>query len=123
MEKNWIKEIKEAVRVAMNKGLKIQKYYYIIDEKERNKYYYRIYTNNDFNIDISIEPSTIILTTPKGRACFNVNLTKRDFLELDAISLSIEEYNEDMAISEFEEFISDKKKEITNINDLDNDEE
>ena len=122
MEKNWIEEIKEFIRKAMNKGLKIQKYYYIIDEKKRNTYYYRIYKNNDFNIDISIEPSTIILTTPKGRAHFNVNLTKRDFLELDAMSLSIEEYNEDMAISEFENFFEEEQNPVS-IDDLNDDDE
>ena len=38
------------------------------------------------------------------------------------LGLSIKEYNKDMAISEFEEFISDKKEEITDIDNLDDDE-
>ena len=42
---------------------------------------------------------------------------------MQALQLSIKEYNEDMATSEFEEFISDKKEKITNINDLDNEDD
>jgi hypothetical protein len=113
MEKNWIEKIKEAVRIAMNKGLNIEIYSdsYVVIEIEGHINFYFI--NNCFNKII----------TPRGYIKIEYTLTDREKLELQALILSIKEYKEDMAISEFEEFISDKKEEITNINDLDNDEE
>ena len=115
MEKtNWIEKVKEAVRIAMNKGLNIEIYIdpsYIIEiEIEDNIHFYFI--DDNFKI-----------ITPRGYIKIEYTLTDREKLELQALILSIKEYKEDMAISEFEEFISDKKEEITNINDLDNDEE
>lgn len=112
MEKNWIEKVKEAVRIAMNKGLNIEIYSdpYVVIEIEGHINFYFI--NDCFKI-----------ITPRGYIKIEYTLTDREKLELQALILSIKEYKEDMAISEFEEFISDKKEEITNINDLDNDEE
>ena len=121
MERNWIEEIREFIRKAMNKGFRIKSYHILLDD---NKNYYDIrVSKDDLVIKFAIDSSKIRLETSKGEACFDVTLSKRDFLDLDTIMLSVEEYNEDMAISEFEEFISDKKEKITSINDLDNDEE
>lgn len=114
MEKtNWIEKIKEAVRVAMNKGLNVRT------------------GSVDFPYTIAIEDQICVhifkegisISTPNGYIYINHSITDREELEIKALTLSIKEYKEDMAISEFEEFISDKKEEITNINDLDNDEE
>ena len=43
-------------------------------------------------------------------------------MELDALVLSVEEYKEDMAMSEFNSFFNEMDK-PTDINDLDNDDE
>ena len=55
MEKNWIEKVKEAVRIAMNKGLNIEIYIdpsYIIEiEIEDNIHFYFI-DDNFFFIDI-----------------------------------------------------------------------
>jgi hypothetical protein len=120
MEKtNWIEKIKEAVRVAMNKGKHIDTYY----DDALDMRGFRIEVDDDSSISIDFFKGAIIIYTRNGCLHVNYDLTDRDKLELQALALSIKEYKEDMAISEFEEFISDKKEEITNINDLDNDEE
>ena len=111
MEKNWIEKIKEAVRVAMNKGLNIQ--------KVSGGFPYNIVIKNQIYIYIFKEG--ISINTLKGHIYINYSLTEREELEIQALCLSIKEYNEDVAISEFEEFISDKKEEITDINNLDDD--
>lgn len=113
MEKtNWIEKIKEAVRIAMNKGLNIQR-------SKGDLPYYSIAIKNQIYIYIFKEG--INITTSKGYIHIDHSLTDREELEIQALCLSIKEYNEDMAISEFEEFISDKKEEITDINNLDDD--
>lgn len=48
-------------------------------------------------------------------------MTDRESLEIQAMFLSVKEYSEDMAVSEIEEFISEKKEEITDIDNLDDD--
>lgn len=112
MEKtNWIEKIKEAVRIAMNKGLNIQ--------KGSGGFPYSIVIKNQIYIYIFEEE--ISISTSKGYICINHSLTDREELEIQALCLSIKEYNEDMAISEFEEFISEKKEDITDINNLDDD--
>lgn len=112
MEKtNWIEKIKEAVRVAMNKGLNIQ--------RSRGGFPNSIVIKNQ--IYIYIFKDSISINTSKGYISINYSITEREQLEIQALLLSIKEYNEDMAISEFEEFISDKKEEITDINNLDDD--
>ena len=113
MEKNWIEKIKEVVSVAMNKGLNIQ--------GSSNDFPYTIVIRN--KIYTYIYKDEINIGTSKGYIHIDYSITDRDDLELRALILSIKEYNEDMAISEFEEFISDKKKEITDINDLDNEDD
>lgn len=116
MEKNWIEKIRKAVRVAMNKGLIIKGVY-----QELLKYY-SFTIEGGFEFFIDLDSNNITIHTKKGYLFEKYSITDRDDLELRALTLSIKEYNEDIAISEFEEFISDKKEEITNINDLDNDE-
>ena len=117
MEKNWIEKIKEAVRVAMNKGKHIDTYY----DDDLVMRGFRIEVDDDSSISIDFFKEGINIFTRNGYLYVNYNLTDRDKLELQALALSIKEYKEDMAISEFEEFISDKKEDITNINDLDDD--
>lgn len=122
MEKNWIEEIKEFIRKAMNKGLKIRNYRYT--ENDDNTIYYEIniFCNN-LAIRITINKEEICIETPNGYANFNINLTKRDLLEIDAMMLSIEEYNEDMALTEFNNFFGEEENKVVNINNLDNDDE
>ena len=120
MEKtNWIEKIKEAVRVAMNKGKHIVTYY---DDVSTMRIF-RIEVDDDSNISIDFFKDVFIIHTRNGYLRIDYNLTDRDKLELQALALSIKEYKEDMAISEFEEFISDKKEKITSINDLDNEDD
>ena len=121
MEKNWIEEIKEFLRKAMNKGLKINAYHTLVGDDSTDYYEFRVI--GDSIIEFIIEPSRITLETKKGTAYFDKDLSKRDFLELDAMVLTIEEYNEDMAISDFNNFFGDEENKVVNINDLDNDDE
>ena len=116
MEKtNWIEKIKEAIRVAMNRGLNIQ--------KSSRGFPYSIVIKNQ--ICIYIFKEEISINTSKGHICIKHSLTDREELEIQALYLSIREYNEDMAISEFNEFISADKKEDSKltINDLDNEDD
>jgi len=116
MEKtNWIEKIKEAVRVAMNKGLFIEGTY-----QELLKYYF-FTIEGGFEFFIYLDTNSISIHTKKGNLLEKHSLTDREKLEIQALILSVKEYNEDMVISEFDEFISDKKEEITNINNLDDD--
>lgn len=121
MEKNWIEEIKEFLRKAMNKGFKISAYHTLVGYNNIDYYDFRVVGNSE--IEFIIEPSKIILETKKGTAYFDKDLSKRDFLELDAMVLTIEEYNEDMAISDFNNFFGEEENKVVNINDLDNDDE
>ena len=112
MEKtNWIEKIKEAVSVAMNKGLNIQ--------KGSGGFPCSIVIKNQIYIYIFKEG--ISISTLNGYIHIDHSLTDREELEIQALILSIKEYSEDMAISEFEEFISEEKK-ITDINNLDDEE-
>jgi hypothetical protein len=115
MEKtNWIEKIKEIVYTAMNKGLKIR---YDLDE-------IKIWTDKYFpSYIIEFNNNRISLKTPKGFINIFYSITDRDDLELRTLLISIKEYQEDMAISELEEFISNKeeKEKITDIDNLDDD--
>ena len=122
MEKNWIEEIKKFVHKAMNKGLKIKAYHTLMGDNSRDYYEIRIFKESSV-IEFIIEPTNFCLDTSKGTAYFDLTLNKRDLLELDAMILSIEEYNEDMAISDFNNFFGDEENKVVNINDLDNDDE
>lgn len=119
MEKrNWINTIIEIIRTAMNKGLHIKGYKFEVSDCLYN---FDIYINNNEEIQISILNNCIIINTPKGHKSIDYKMTDRENLEIQAMFLSVKEYNEDMAISEIEEFISEKKEEITDINNLDDD--
>ena len=120
MEKNWIKTIIEIIRTAMNKGLHIKGYK---SEVFGRLYDFNIYINNNEEIQIAITTSYIMINTPKGHKSIDYKMTDRENLEIQAMFLSVKEYSEDMAISEFNEFISDKENKPKDINDLDNDEE
>jgi len=118
MEKtNWIEKIKEAVRIAMNKGLILSGY----EDKCEGVFQFYIGNNNDEKIIILCFNKAIAINTKRGNIRIEYTLSDRDKLELQALALSIKEYNEDMAISEFNEFISDKKEKVTDINNLDDD--
>lgn len=116
MEKNWIKKIIEVIRVAMNKGLNI-------DVVEWSNTLLRYCVEIDDNIQINIYTEHIVISTSKGRIEIQHKCTDRENLELQAMKLSIKEYREDMAISELEDFISEKKEGIVTINDLDNEDD
>jgi len=122
MEKNWIEEIREFVRKAMNKGLRIVAYHTIMGDDSRDYYEIRVFKENSV-VEFIVEPTNLCLRTSKGTADFNLTLSKRNLLELDEMILSIEEYNEDMAISDFNNFFGDEENKVVNINDLDNDDE
>lgn len=118
MEKtNWIEKIKEAVRVAMNKGLFIEGKY-----QELLKYYF-FTIEGGIEFFIYLDSNVMSIRTKKGHLSEKYSITDRDDLELRTLVLSIKEYNEDIAVSEFEEFISNKENRPKDINDLDNDDE
>ena len=122
MEKNWIDEIREFIRKAMNEGLRVRAYNTLIGEENIKHYEIRVFKENSI-IGFTIETSKIRIETPKGELYTDVYLSKRDLLELDAIILSIEEYNSDMALTEFENFFKKDENKPKDINDLDNDED
>lgn len=120
METNWIEKIKEAIRVAMNKGLFLAEY------KDKCEEFFQFYIEeNSEKIVISCFKKTINISTKRGTIRIEHTLSDRDKLELQALILSVKEYREDMAISEFNEFISADKKEGSKltINDLDNEDD
>lgn len=113
MEKtNWIEKIKKAVRIAINKGL---------DITSNGCTGISIYHENYKSIQFDVYTDHIIIITPKGFISIKHLLTDREKLEMQTLFLCIKEYREDMAISEFEEFISNRKEDITDINNLDDD--
>ena len=111
---NWIEKIKEFIRKAMNEGLKIKKL------KLANYFEFSI-IKEESNITFIFCDNYIHINTPKGETKFPLDLTKRDILELDTIVLSIEEYNEDMAMMEFNNFFGDEDNKPTTIDNLDDD--
>ena len=111
MEKNWIEKLKEAIRIAKNKSMYLSAY-----EDEDFSYTFNI--DNKMDITFYSDCKKIHIRTPKGMLYSDCTLTDRDKLELKGLILSIKEYKEDMAISEFEEFISKKENKIVDINDL-----
>ena len=116
--KSWVERIIEFVRNAMNEGLSIYKY------KDEDCYTIRIVRNNSLNetFDINIREDRISINTPNsGFVVIEVELSKRDKLELDAVMLSIEEYKEDVAITEFNNFFKKDNNSPTTIDNLDDD--
>ena len=118
MERNWINIIIKIIRTAMNKGLHIKGYK---SEVFGRLYDFNIYINSNEEIQIAISNSHIIINTPKGQKSIDYKMTDRENLEMQAMFLSVKEYNEDMAISEIEKFISEKENKPKDINDLDDD--
>ena len=118
MEKNWIKEIIEFVRNAMNEGL------HVWGGEYNDNYQIRIIRNHSLNeaFDFSIHKDHITISSPTGFITIEYKLSERDELEIKAVMLSIKEYREDMAISEFEHFFKTNDEPKT-VNDLDDDDE
>ena len=114
MEKNWIEKTKEAIEIAMNKKKPIGAYY----DKDNDAIGFRIKVD-DYDIHIDFHHQKLSVYTRNGYMCIDYNLTDRNKLELQDLVLSVKEYKEDMAISEFENFIS-KKEEMEKITDIDN---
>ena len=121
MEKNWIDEIREFVRKAMNKGLLIDAYKGNTPWKEDCSIY-NFDIEHKVCITFHVWNNSLRIATEHGDLKVTYKLSKRDELELDALILSVEEYKEDMAMSEFNSFFNEMDK-PTDINDLDNDDE
>lgn len=119
MEKNWIKEIRDLVYKAMDKGLKIKGDAYPWSEK-----YYQIdiiKENSSLSLGISVDNGELHITTDKGYIEIKLNLSEREALELESLILSIKEYNQDMAISEFNNFFKEEEAKTPGIDDLNDD--
>ena len=88
--------------------------YYHISIKTTKDSFYKVF-------DITICKDNICIESPTGFVKIENKLSERDELEIRAIILSIKEYNEDMAISEFENFFrkDDKPTTIDNLDDDD----
>ena len=126
MEKNGIEETKEFIRQAMNKGLIINAYRGLtpwIDEESGKDISFNFEVNNGEIIFISFFnfDNTITINTTHGFCKFEYKLSERDILELDALILSVKEYREDMALSEFNNFFkgTDTPQSIDNLDDDD----
>ena len=113
-KKNWIKESIEFIREAMNKGLRISPSYF--DE------YSQFNIDNEIYIAMSFEDNRFGLITPKGKLDIPYEYSERDKLEIKAMYLTVQEYREDMAISEFEHYFKTDNEPKT-VNDLDDDDE
>lgn len=114
MEKNWIKKVIEFLREAMNKGLRISSSYF--------DNYSQFIINNEIYIAMFFEDNKFVLTTPKGKLNIPYEYSERDKLEIKAVYLTVQEYKEDMAISEFEHYFKTDNEPKT-VNDLDDDDE
>ena len=114
----WIEKIKKAVSVAMDKKLYVNGYH---DSCTENFQFY--IGVDDSRITILCFKEAIRIHTKKGFTRIKYTLTDRDNLELQSLCLSINEYRENMAISEFDEFIYGNQEDIyKNIDELDDDE-
>lgn len=115
---NWIEKIKKAVHIAINKRLFIEGRY----QELLNYYFFTI--EGGFEFFIYLDSNSISIHTKKGNLVKKYSITDKDDLELRALILSIREYNENIAISELEEFVSENSEveTITDINSLDDDE-
>ena len=120
MEKNWIEKIKEVIHLSIDRKLKIYSeiyfdkvYYFNINFKELSS----------ITLKINCEKNKIYIGTPKGSCWVDCNFSDRDKLEIQTLCVLIKEYRKDMAISEFEEFISNKPSRPIDVNDLDDKED
>ena len=112
--RNWIKESFEFIRKAMNKGDKIQSF-------NHDKYtWFEI--GDDIEIWFGFDDEYFSLKTLKGSLEIPFKYSERDRLEIQALHLTVIEYNEDMAISEFEGYFKTDDEPKT-VNDLDDDDE
>jgi hypothetical protein len=120
MEKNWIEKIKEVIHLAIDKKLKIYSNTYF-----DITYYFNIsFEESSYVIlDINCKGNKIHIETPKGSCSIDYNFSDRDKLELQILYVLVKEYRENMAISEFEEFISNKPSRPIDVNDLDDKED
>ena len=116
---NWIEKIKEAVHVAMSKKALLSGY------EDKCEEVFQFYIGKDDGtikdegkIVILCFKKAISISTSKGYIRIEYTFSDRDNLELQALVLSIKEYRENMAISELNKFISEKEDEITDINNL-----
>ena len=115
MEKrNWIKESFEFIRKAMNKGDKINSF------NTGKCIWFEI--GDNIEIWFGFEKEYFSLRTLKGFLEMPFKFSKRDKLEIQALHLTVIEYNEDMAISEFESYFNTDNEPKT-VNDLDDDDE
>ncbi len=111
---DWVKKIISTVHEAMSRRLEIlcvgASSFYIY-KKEKKGF-----------ISFSIFDEGISLSTSKGGYLVVKHvLTDREQLEIQELALSVKEYNEDLALSELEEFNSEKEFKLVDINDLDDD--
>ena len=116
MEKtNWIEKIKKFVHKAMDKGLKVR-------GSNISGYYFNVYDNKN-EMRIYFVNGEMEIKSEKGGFTIDSPLNDRDILELETLVIDIKEYNEAMAILEFDSYFNNKeeKEEITDINNLDDD--
>ena len=115
MEKrNWIRESFEFIRKAMNKGDKINSF------NTGKCIWFEI--GDNIEIWFGFGEKYFSLRTSKGFLEIPFEFSERDKLEIQAFHLTVVEYNEDMAISEFESYFNTNEEPKT-VNDLDDDDE
>ena len=112
--RNWIKESFEFIRKAMNKGDKIDSF--------NTDNYICFEIGDDIEIWFGLKKEFFSLRTSKGYLHIPFKYSERDKLEIQAFHLTVIEYNEDMAISEFESYFNTNDEPKT-VNDLDDDDE
>ena len=116
----WIEKIKKAISVAMDKKLYVSGCH---DSCAENFQFYIGVVGDDNRIAILCFKESIYINTKKGFIRINYTFTDRDKLELQALCLSINEYRENMAKSEFDEFVYGNQEDTyKNIDELDDDE-
>lgn len=113
--RNWIKESFEFIRKAMNKGDKIESF-----NNDNNYICFEI--GDSIEIWFGFGGEYFSLRTLKGYLKIPFNYSERDKLEIQAFHLTVKEYNEDIAISEFESYFNTDDEPKT-VNDLDDDDE
>lgn len=110
---DWVEKIISTIYEAMSRKLEI------LCVGTSN---FHIYKRGEGSISFSVFDDCISLSTHKG-GYLSVNhiLTDREQLALQEIALTVKEYNEDLALSQLEEFNSEKEVKLVDINDLDDD--
>lgn len=112
MEKITTNDVIAFIKKAMQNNLKIRNCLFfngaldIIDNNSENKIY------------IELESDSLRITTKSGEFCIN-DLTEKDILQFKLICEEVKSYQENCGIKDFNQFFKEDESRLSDINDLD----